>query len=96
MPYYILHSYMGAHHYAIVDVLSDSPVEWMFYYILHRYTGAHQYVCVDVLWDCSYYWMPYYKLHIKMDAHPYVYHRNICIHHSVHKVVHSEYPGKKK
>ena len=40
--------------------------------------------------------MPYYKLHIEMDAHPYVYHRNICIHHSVHEVVHSECPGKKK
>jgi hypothetical protein len=31
-----------------------------------------------------------------MDAHPYVYHRNICIHHCVHEVVDSEYPGKKQ
>ena len=40
--------------------------------------------------------MPYYTLHMHMDAHHYVYHRNICSLHSVHEVVHSEYPGKKQ
>jgi len=31
---------------------------------------------------------------MNLDHHPYVYHKNICIHHRVHEVVHSEYPGK--
>jgi hypothetical protein len=40
--------------------------------------------------------MPYYPLHMNMDAHPYVYHRNICIHHRAHEILHAEYPGKKQ
>ena len=31
-----------------------------------------------------------------MDAHSYVYHRNICIHHSLNEVVYSENPVKKR
>jgi hypothetical protein len=40
--------------------------------------------------------MPYYTLYMHVDTHPYVHHRNICIHHCVHEVVHSQYPGKKQ
>ena len=68
----------------------------MLYYRHHKHKGSLHYVCVDVLSDRPFYRMPYYIFHIKMDAQPYVYHKNICIHHSVHEVVHLEYPGKKK
>ena len=64
------------------------------YYTHHTYKVVHQYVCVDVLSDGSVDGMPYYTVHKNMDAHPYVYHRNICIHHCVGEVVHSEGPGK--
>jgi len=33
---------------------------------------------------------------MNMDGRPYAYHRNNCIHHWVHEVVHSEDPGKKQ
>jgi len=59
------------------------------------YKGTLHYVCVDVLSDSSFYCMPYYPLHMNMDTHPHVYDKNICIHHCVHEVVHSEYSGKK-
>jgi len=40
--------------------------------------------------------MPYYTFHMHMDVQHYVYQRNFCSLHSVHEVVHSEYPGKKR
>jgi hypothetical protein len=38
--------------------------------------------------------MLYYTHHRHTDADYYVYHRNICIQHCVHEVVHSKYPDK--
>ena len=81
MPYYTNHKHKGAYHYACVDVLSVFSVDWKPYYTYHIQKGSLHYVCVDVLLD---------------DAHHYVYHRNICTLHSVHEVVHSDYPGKKQ
>ena len=94
MLYYTHCKHKGAHHYVCVDVLAGFSFHCMPYYTYYRYKGAHHYVSVDVLSDCSYDCMPYNTLHINIDAHPYVYHRNICIQHCVHAVVHSEYPGK--
>ena len=96
MPNYILHMHMDATHYVCVDVFSDYTVVWMLYYTHYKYKGVHQYVCVGVLEDCFSHWMPYYTHHKYNGAHPYVYHRNTCIQHCLHEVVHSECPGKKQ
>jgi len=53
MPYDILHSCKGAHHYVCVDALRDYPLYYMPYYILHSYKRDHHYACVDVLSDAS-------------------------------------------
>jgi hypothetical protein len=50
-------------------------------------------MCICVLSDRSFYWIPYYTRHMDMDTHPYGHHRNFCIQHSIHKVVHCEHTG---
>ena len=40
--------------------------------------------------------MPCYAFHMNKGAHHCVYHRKICIRHSVIEVVHSQYPGKQQ
>ena len=49
MPYYTHHKYKGAHHYVRVDVLLDSPFDWILSYTHHKYKDAHHYVAADVL-----------------------------------------------
>ena len=95
MSYYTHYKYKGVHQYVCVGVLEDCLSHWMPYYTHYKYKGVHQYVCVGVLKDCLSHWMPYYTHYKYKGAYPYVYHRNTCIQHCLHKVVHSECPGKK-
>jgi hypothetical protein len=59
---------MVAPPYVCVDVLSDSPYEWISYYTLHMNMVAPPYECVDVISDWNYGWMSYYTLHMNMVA----------------------------
>ena len=53
MTYYILHSYMGDHHYVCVYGISDYYCHCMHYYRHHKHRGAHHYAIIDVLSDDS-------------------------------------------
>jgi hypothetical protein len=85
-----MHRKKSSHHYVFFDDLTDYSDDGMLHYTLHRYKGAHHYVRVRVSVYCT----PYYEVHINLDAHPYAFHRNVCIYHCVHEVVHLRYPGK--
>ena len=91
MSYYTLHTNMVAPLYVCVHVFSD----YYWNLISSCIKCNHSvFVCADVIPVCISVWISSDTLHKYKGGHPYMYHRNICIQHFLHEVVHSQYPAK--